>query len=523
MVTNQRPFTRLKTVLSFFFDSAGVMRLAMIGALVCLAGTSPLTITYGQARGSVIVVNTRTDGIVLSDPFQPPTPPRCTLRDAIIAANTNRPVGVCAAGTPFPAVDTILFNIGAGTPVIHVQTQLPPILEEVSIDGGSFGATRVELDGSRASFIARSLGQQAHGLFLAAGDSTIRNMVINRFNGNGIVMTTNTGGSITDYTPPTISDPSIPAEPPCYARPVEPDCPPGGGGGGSYDMPDLEGAGARNRVLGCFIGTDATGTMALGNGSGLLTAGIVTDTDRHMIGGSTPAERNVISGNFGQGLILGGKGHSVRGNFIGVDSTGAQPLGNQFDGINIAGGELAGAAGSIGANTLADPECGLLPGDDRPRCGNTIAFNGRNGINAGFNSYAILSNSIFSNGSLGIDIETPGPTPIAVSPSRNFPSLGPYWAYVPDPNTGLLVLSIDVTIANYPDQATTVQIFRSSSCDASGFGEGQVLIKTLSGLRNGRHRITIPSSGGVFTATATTTLVVPRTSEFSNCFRAGFK
>jgi hypothetical protein len=54
-----------------------------------------------------------------------------------------------------------------------------------------------------------------------------------------------------------------------------------------------------------------------------------------IIGGPTPEERNVISGNRGHGLILGGRGHRVRGNYIGVNINGAG-LGNQFDGIIIA-------------------------------------------------------------------------------------------------------------------------------------------------------------------------------------------
>lgn len=519
MRTINKTTIEFKTILSVLFSPSGLMRLAMIGAIAWLSVSSPASFAYGQAAGSTIIVNSASDGgFIFVDPRFPPPPPVCTLRDAITAANTNRAVAGCAAGSPSPRVDTILFNIGAGTPVINVKSQLPPILEPVVINGGSFGATRVELEGTRASFIAALVGTRAHGLFLAAGDSTIRNMVINRFNGNGIVMTTLTGGSITDWTPPTITDPSIPTDPPC----IECSGGGGGGGGGGPVIPDIGGAGARNKVLGCFIGTDATGTMALGNGSGLETAGIVTDTDMHTIGGSTASDLNVISGNFGQGLILGGRAHSVRGNYIGTDVSGSLPLGNQYDGINIAGGQFSTAMGSIGANTIAtDTICGIVSGNDRPQCGNRIAFNGRNGVNVGFNRYAILSNAIFSNGSLGIDIDGPGVTANAITRSRNTPILGPYWALVFDISIGRIVLNIDVTVSNFPDQPTTVQIFRNSACDPSGFGEGEQLIKTLTGLRNGRYRIQIPASSGTFTATATTTLVLPQTSEFSSCFRAG--
>jgi hypothetical protein len=242
----------------------------------------------------------------------------------------------------------------------------------------------------------------------------------------------------------------------------------------------------------------------------------------HTIVGLHRGDRNVISGNFGQGLILGGRAHSVRGNFIGTDISGNLALGNQFDGINIAGGQFSSAMGSIGANTIAtDTICGVLPGNDRPQCGNRIAFNGRNGVNVGFNRYAILSNAIFSNGSLGIDIDGAGVTPNTSSRSRNTPVLGPGWAFLFDLTTRVFVLSIDVTVSNFPDQPATVQIFRNSSCDPSGFGEGSELIKTVTGLRNGRYRIALPVSSGIFTATSTTTLTVPQTSEFSSCFVPG--
>jgi hypothetical protein len=68
----------------------------------------------------------------------------------------------------------------------------------------------------------------------------------------------------------------------------------------------------------------------------------VTTTDAHVIGGSTAAERNVISSNNGHGIILGGSYHQVRGNFIGLDASGALPVGNLFDGVNVAGVFVSG-------------------------------------------------------------------------------------------------------------------------------------------------------------------------------------
>ncbi len=155
-------------------------RTAMIGAAILVAAA------FSSAQAATITVNTASDGLVLVLPGQPQP---CSLRDAITAANTNQAVWGWAKGDPSPAVDTILFNIGAGTPSIKLRSMLRAITEPVIIRGDSGGATRVELNGVEASWRAALLGQRAHGLFLFTGDSTIRNLVINRFNGNGIVLT----------------------------------------------------------------------------------------------------------------------------------------------------------------------------------------------------------------------------------------------------------------------------------------------------------------------------------------------
>ncbi|HZN10680.1 MAG TPA: CSLREA domain-containing protein, partial [Blastocatellia bacterium] len=204
------------------FGASALSRAALIGAAVWLAaGSLPAT-----ARAQ-IVVNSPEDIFVLTMPGQPPP---CTLRDAILAANRNRAVAGCAAGVSSASPDTISFNLSFGMSRIRVRDQLPPITEPVIINGGSggpisLGPERVELDGTLASQAASLRGERAHGLYLAAGDSTIRNLVINNFNGNGIVMTTLSGPPPGDFTPPTITDPSLPEPIPCHARPREPECP----------------------------------------------------------------------------------------------------------------------------------------------------------------------------------------------------------------------------------------------------------------------------------------------------------
>jgi hypothetical protein len=495
---------------------------------VLAAVVLPVVAASSALAQQIITVNTTSDTGYICFP-NTPCPPPCRLRDAITAANDNRPVNGCVAGQS-SGVDKIVFNVGSGTPTIRLMTDLPPITEPVEINGGTGGATRIEITPGN---IFNPLGRRIDGLILATGESTIRNLVINGFNGNGIVMTSISGGYLPDHKPPTISDPSIPTDPPCDMRPTEPNCfPRGPGGGGDPTIPPVSGAGSGNKIFGCFIGTDKTGTIAVGNGSGANTAGIadtagiLTDTDLHIIGGPTPEERNVISGNRGHGLILGGRGHLVRGNNIGVDVNGAS-LGNQFDGIIISGGRFSSAVGTIGASQSSwDGKCQIeIDGagavlNDHKECGNRIAFNGRYGVLTLYNSYEILSNTIFSNGDLGIDVDSFGVTPNDPAGSnRNYPVWTPPFSRMYSLTPPFVVTRVTGSITNRTSGPRIIQVFHNSACDPSGNGEGQELILTFMVQGNGNFTFTIPRTGGFITATSTplTMWGLKATSEFSAC------
>ena len=141
-------------------------------------------------------------------------------------------------------------------------------------------------------------------------------------------------------------------------------------------------------VTGNFIGTDATGTISVPSLNGIFLAGI-----NATIGGTSAAARNVISGNSQNGVMVGGSGHSILGNFIGTTVTGTAPLPNLIDGVAIQ---------NSSNNTIGGVAAGQA---------NTIAFNGAIGIDviSGTNN-AIRGNSIYSNGALGIDLGDNGAT-----------------------------------------------------------------------------------------------------------------
>jgi len=91
-----------------------------------------------------------------------------------------------------------------------------------------------------------------------------------------------------------------------------------------------------NTIVGNYIGTDISGIEAIGNGSNGIHIG---GASHNRIGGTTPGERNLISGNNDSGIYIGDQSamsNIVVGNFIGTDASGRAMLGNQGDGVCIA-------------------------------------------------------------------------------------------------------------------------------------------------------------------------------------------
>jgi hypothetical protein len=125
----------------------------------------------------------------------------------------------------------------------------------------------------------------------------------------------------------------------------------------------------QNRVEGNYIGTDISGTSAIGNGTGVEIGNTAKSNE---IGGSaavpgTPPG-NVISGNVQYGVRMqGGSGTSanlVRGNIIGASADGLAPLPNRLAGVYLA---------NVGGNTIG----GSLAGDRNLISGNAFDANDR--------------------------------------------------------------------------------------------------------------------------------------------------
>ena len=277
-----------------------------------------------------------------------------SLRQAILDANDN------------PGLDTIAFNIkNGGLQIIHPTSPLPDITDPVIIDGttqpGFKDAPLIVLDGSTA-------GPSAAGLTVTAGNSTVQGLVIDAFGGSGIDLGSDgdlvAGNWIgTDATGTQAFGNGegvlvrgnfnrIGGTTAGMRNVISGNRNGGIHFAGHFKPPDA----SDNLVQGNFIGTDFTGTKTVGNGTGIAISGGALD---NTIGGTSPAARNIISGNQGSGIGIGnGEDNLIQGNFIGTDVTGTIALANSF-GIawagypNTVGGTTPGAGNLISGNTLA--------------------------------------------------------------------------------------------------------------------------------------------------------------------------
>jgi parallel beta-helix repeat protein len=125
-----------------------------------------------------------------------------------------------------------------------------------------------------------------------------------------------------------------------------------------------------NALLGNYVGTDASGLVALGN----QWEGIsLEDSANTRVGGAAPGEGNVIAGNGGEGLRGQPSSAQIVGNYVGTDATGLGALGNGGGGI-----ALYGTGGtSIEGNLVANNNYGI-----RVDGSNNVIRNNQIGVNA---------------------------------------------------------------------------------------------------------------------------------------------
>ncbi len=326
-------------------------------------------------------------------------------------------------------------------------------------------------------------------------------------------------------------------------------------------------------VQGNLIGTDVTGTKALGNAySGVYVGdwGVAGDAaSAATIGGTAAGAGNVISANGNWGVWIddaGTTGVVVEGNLIGTDRSESVALGNLLGGVeiyggaqgNVIGGAVPGAGNVISGNDnygvnitgsngnqIAGNDIGtdrtgvsILPNDgpgvivesgassntiggSTAAAGNLITNNDGPGVEVG-NSTGdttlgdqVTANRIFDNADLAIDLGDDG-----VFENSGSPRQGP---------NNLQDFPIIVAIADgefqgwlegcIPFSSYTVDVFASAASSADGSGEAQDFLGSLVVVTNaqGQAFFTVPFTppAGLPLVTATATDEEGNTSEVS--------
>jgi hypothetical protein len=503
-----------------------------------------------------------------------------SLRQALLDSNA------------MPGADTVVFDIpGGGVQTITPLSPLPVLTDTagVTVDGytqpgshpntlatGDDATLTVEIDGSAA-------GSGAIGLTFQSSFNVVRGLVVNRF-GTGIRIAEGSDNQVSGCfigTDPAGSTgrgnrTGIVVSPLNLGGTVFPSAVTIGGSdpalrnlisSNTQDGIVLYSA-VDSVVLGNYIGTDASGSVALGNGEGvalLFTNGVA-------VGGSSPGEGNLVSGNTGAGLTVSFAGSgSLAGNRVGVNAVGTGALGNGVGiflanntGGLVVGGSADGSGNLISGNASAGIRMMFTTGttiagnrlgvDDAGMplpnlqsgitissstsnliggglgAGNLIAYNGQSGVAVGASATdtssgnRITGNAIHDNGGLGIDLGSDGPTANDAGDLDTGPNLlqnAPVLTAV----TSGAATTVEGTLASLAGTTFRVEFFKSGGCDPSGFGEGAVWIGSTDVVTDASGNASFAASVAAAVApgevvTATVTDPDGNTSEFSPCFPA---
>lgn len=474
-----------------------------------------------------------------------------SLRQAMEAANAT-PIEV---GEP---IHNIVFNIaGGGVHSIQPLSALPPVTNRVVIDGytqpgasaitrlrGTDAVLRIEIDGSWAGF--------SHGFaFGAPGSSRIAGLVINRFAGSAILVGrgsvsiegnyvgTNAAGDAALGNGAGLSQASGAIQIQAFSGFEAFGYVGNTGGsadamlagrnlisGNAHDGVRVGVPGTRSfaAVHGNYIGSNAAGTGALGNGG----SGVVVTADAGLTGsnGETAIRDNLIVANAGHGVNYEGtlnvNAISVSDNRIGAGLNG-EPLGNGGHGLRFGGSSL----GSILGNFDFTPT-GLNP---------LIANNGGAGAFIDGNALVDVIAQFAGNAGLGIDIAPLGVNPNDPLDADTGPSAGQNYPVLTSvvSDSSSLSTTVQGSIHTTPDTRVEIRLYQNDVCDLSGFGEGQqgialgqlspllVVTTDAAGTAGFSHRIGFALPPGKF-MTATSRVRIEQNglfrvvgSEFSAC------
>jgi hypothetical protein len=287
-----------------------------------------------------------------------------SLRQALTDANAT-------AG-----IDTINFSIGSGAKQIIPTSPIPPIIHPVIIDAttqpGYAGVPLIELSGQGAG--TGAVGVRITGGSGGGSGSTVKGLIINRFNANGMFLDS-----------------------------------------------------SNNTIQNNYIGTTADGAGAAGNGTegvAIFSSIPGTSSNNNTIGGTASSTRNVISGNR-SGVVINAQdggtttGNVISGNYIGTNAAGTGGIGNSGDGVLLNDSQ---GVGNLTGNTIGGTT-GTTPDGACTGACNLISGNGANGVgvwHSDAQNNSVVGNYIgtnaagtgsIANGDIGVELnEAPNNT-----------------------------------------------------------------------------------------------------------------
>lgn len=249
----------------------------------------------------------------------------------------------------------IAFSIpDEGVATIRPASPLPPVTRRLNLDA----TTQPGFGGAPIVVIDGSALTGGYGLEIRGDDSVIRGVAIRGFDDGGIAL-----------------------------------------------------SGNRNTIVGDYVGSVSEDAAAGGNGTGVVVFGA-----RNVIGGVSPGDGNVISGNLGAGISLDGAERTeVSGNLIGLDARGDRALPNQAAGIVVLGGAdrntvgpgnvISGNAGhgvAVGSGTTRLEILGNWIGTDGD--GSVPVGNGLAGVHVNADQVLVRDNLISGNMGQGLQV-----------------------------------------------------------------------------------------------------------------------
>jgi len=500
----------------------------LIAALVAVLALVPVS---HPATASVVanVVNSLDDDEDEDDA-------ECTLREAIVSANTNTAsgpgVGECIGGI----TNEIDFDIDGCPPACTIQPTVP--LPNITRDSTQIdGTSEPDYDGTPLVTVDGSVISGTIGLRFDGNDGLLDSLVVQNFphwgvwvtgagveitdnviDGNGTV--NNGGGIIAQTAGPgltvtgnTISNNTTHGIDSWSDNAVVSDNTFDNNGAWGVNLTVQNPAATLTVQNNVVTGSGVFGMLILDGASPTITGNTIDDT--HFLGMSVAADGAIVSGNTvtNSGADVDsttGVGINLRGDNITVTNNVASN--NLGSGIAVRGIDVqVGGTGPGDGNTLtANGDAGVLVRDDDPQ---TLGV-------------SILGNSIFGNGGLGIEHEPDGvevndDLDADTGPNRlqNFPELTEATT-----ENGLTVAGVINTV---PDTPLRIELFGSDECDPSDHGEGQFYLGFVVATTDGAgdaafetSNLGLPDPGSFITSTATN-LGTGDTSEFSACLLFG--